>query len=100
MKKENFALELRSASACLEAPSASSYVLVGMVEIFSKRDVVEKVITLGQFILLATAVSMGFIASRRTSSLLEAKQASPQPDRRTPCRPVHRGVIALFAYPW
>ena len=45
--------------------------LIGMVEVFNKRDVVEKVITLGRFVLLSTAVSSGYIASRRTSSLLD-----------------------------
>jgi branched-chain amino acid transport system permease protein len=44
--------------------------LVGMTEIFSKRDVVEKAITLGQFVLLTTIMAMGFIASRRTSEML------------------------------
>lgn len=51
--------------------------LIGMVEIFSKRDVVEKVITLGQFVLLATSVIAGFVASRRTSSLLGQNKPFP-----------------------
>jgi len=43
--------------------------LVGMVEIFSKRDMIEKTITLGQFVLLATSVVAGFVTSRTASSL-------------------------------
>ncbi|MBM3182015.1 MAG: branched-chain amino acid ABC transporter permease [Chloroflexi bacterium] len=39
---------------------------VGMVEVFSKRDVVEHVITLGQFVLLAAAFASGLISSRGT----------------------------------
>lgn len=42
--------------------------LIGMVEVFSKRDVVEGIITLGDFILLATAVSTGYIAASAISS--------------------------------
>jgi branched-chain amino acid transport system permease protein len=40
-----------------------------MTEIFSKRDVIEKVITLGQFMLLAIIFTMGYISSRRTSEI-------------------------------
>jgi branched-chain amino acid transport system permease protein len=43
--------------------------LVGMVEIFDKRDVIVDVITLGQFILLATILIMGYIAAQRTSKI-------------------------------
>lgn len=45
--------------------------LIGMVEIFTKRFVIVDVITLGQFILLATSTSTGYIASRRISTLSE-----------------------------
>lgn len=48
--------------------------LIGMVETFSKRDVIEKIITLGDFILLATFISTGYIAARKTSDLEEQKQ--------------------------
>ena len=41
--------------------------LLGMMEVFSKRAVIEKVINLGQFVLLVTIVATGFVASRRTS---------------------------------
>ena len=43
--------------------------LVGMVETFNKRDVIQDVITLGQFILLVTTAIMGFMAARRTSNI-------------------------------
>ncbi|MCC7118914.1 MAG: hypothetical protein IT310_10355 [Anaerolineales bacterium] len=49
--------------------------LIGMTEIFSKRAVIEKVITLGQFVLLAISVSCGLIAARRTSQLLRSPSA-------------------------
>lgn len=68
MKKENF-LWIAVKAGLLGGAIAIFMCLIGMVEIFSKRDVIEKVITLGQFVLLATVVSMGFIASRRTSGL-------------------------------
>jgi branched-chain amino acid transport system permease protein len=44
--------------------------LIGMTEVFSKRDVIEHVITLGQFILLATSTMTGLIAARRASQLI------------------------------
>jgi branched-chain amino acid transport system permease protein len=69
MKKENFIWNAVKIGL-LGGTIALFICLIGMVEIFSKREVIEKIITLGQFVLLATAVSMGFIASRRTSSLL------------------------------
>ena len=70
MKKENF-LWNAVKTGLLGSAIAIFICLVGMVEVFSKRDVVEGVMTLGQFVLIATAVSMGFVASRRTSSLFE-----------------------------
>ena len=69
MKKENF-LWNAVKTGLLGGAIVLFICLIGMVEVFSKRDVIENVITLGQFVLLATAVAMGFIASRRTSSLL------------------------------
>ena len=68
MKKENF-LWNAVKTGLLGGAIALFICLIGMVEVFSKRDVIEKVMTLGQFVLLAIAVAMGFIASRRTSSL-------------------------------
>ncbi len=41
--------------------------LIGMVEIFGKRDVIEHIITLGDFILLAAAVGSGFVAAKSAS---------------------------------
>jgi branched-chain amino acid transport system permease protein len=69
MKKENF-LWSAIKTGLLGGAIAIFICLIGMVEIFSKRDVIEKVITLGQFVLLATGAVAGFVASRRTSSLL------------------------------
>jgi branched-chain amino acid transport system permease protein len=48
--------------------------LLGMMEIFSKRAVIEKVITLGQFVLLVTIIATGAIAAHRTSSLVGSNQ--------------------------
>ena len=69
MKKENF-LWSAVKTGLLGGVIALFICLIGMVEIFSKRDVIEKTITLGQFVLLATSVMAGFIASQRTSNLL------------------------------
>ncbi|RJP54812.1 MAG: hypothetical protein C4557_02435 [Anaerolineaceae bacterium] len=74
MKKENFIWN--SIKIGLVAGAIGIFLcLVGMVEIFSKRDVVKDVISLGMFLLLATSVLAGFIASRRTSDLLEGNKA-------------------------
>ena len=70
MKKENF-LWSAVKTGLIAGVIAIFICFVGMVEVFSKRDVIEKIITLGQFVLLAAMVSAGFVASRRTSSLLE-----------------------------
>ncbi len=76
MKKENFlwnAIKI----GLLGGAIAIFICLVGMAEVFSKRDVVETVITLGQFVLLATSVVAGFIASRQTINLLGPNQPLP-----------------------
>lgn len=74
MKKENFIWN--SIKIGLVAGAIGIFLcLVGMVEIFSKRDVIKDVISLGMFLLLATSVLAGFIASRRTSDLLEGNKA-------------------------
>ncbi|MBI5839543.1 MAG: branched-chain amino acid ABC transporter permease [Chloroflexi bacterium] len=70
MKKENF-LWSAVKTGLIVGVVAIFICFVGMVEVFSKRDVIEKLITLGQFVLLAAMFSAGFIASRHTSSLLE-----------------------------
>jgi len=74
MKKENF-LWNATKTGLLGGAIGIFLCLVGMVEIFNKRDVVEGVITLGQFVLLATFLSVGLAASRRTSNLLGQNQS-------------------------
>ena len=69
MKKENF-LWNAVKIGLLGGVITIFICLVGMTEIFSKRYVIEKVVTLGQFVLLTTIVGVGFIASRRTSNSL------------------------------
>ena len=73
MKKENY-LWNATKSGLLGGVIAIFVCLIGMAEIFSKRDVVEGVLTLGQFVLLATCTMSGFIASRRTLDLLGPAQ--------------------------
>ena len=76
MKNENF---LWSAfKAGLLGGAITIFIcFIGMVEIFSKRDVIEKTITLGQFMLLATGAVAGFVASQRTSKLLGENKPVP-----------------------
>ena len=69
MKKENF-LWSAVKVGLLGGVITVFICLLGMMEIFSKRAVIEKVITLGQFVLLVTIVFTGLTASRRTSSLV------------------------------
>jgi branched-chain amino acid transport system permease protein len=76
MKKENY-LWSATKTGLLGGVIVIFLCLIGMVEVFSKRDVIEKTITLGQFILLATCVGMGFSASRRTANLLEQNKLVP-----------------------
>jgi len=73
MKKENL-LWNATKIGLLGGAIAIFICLVGMAEIFSKRDVVETVITLGQFVLLATSVVTGFTASRQAINLLGPNQ--------------------------
>lgn len=75
MKKENY---LWSATKIgLLAGSVGIFLsLIGMVEIFSKRDVIEGVITLGHFVLLATAVGAGYIASQQDSAAFRSSSKS------------------------
>jgi cobalamin synthase len=68
MKKENF-LWNATKTGLLGGAIALFICLIGMAEVFSKRDVIEDIITLGQFVLLATSVMAGLLASRRTSHL-------------------------------
>ena len=76
MKKENF-LWSATKIGLLGGVIAIFICFMGMVEIFSKRDVVEKTITLGQFVLLATSLGAGFFAAQRTSNLLGPKKVGP-----------------------
>lgn len=77
MKNENFIWT--SIKIGLVGGAAAFFIcLQGMVESFSKRDVIEGVITLGQFILLATSTSAGLLASRRTTNLPSGKSVSTQ----------------------
>lgn len=76
MKKENFIWSAVK-TGLLGGAIILFICLIGMVEVFSKRDVIEKIITLGQFVLLAASVMTGLIASRRTSQLLGETKALP-----------------------
>jgi branched-chain amino acid transport system permease protein len=84
MKKENF-LWSAVKTGLIFGAIAIFLCFVGMVEVFSKRDVIEEIITLGQFVLLATMVSAGLVASRQTSSLLE---------KNTPVSNLVAGLVA------
>lgn len=84
MKKENFLWSAVKTGLIFGAITLF-LCFVGMVEVFSKRDVIEKIVTLGQFVLLATMVSAGLVASRRTSSLLE---------KNTPVSNLVAGLVA------
>lgn len=74
MKNENF-LWAAAKTGLLAGAIAVVLCLLGMVEIFTKRFVIEDIITLGQFILLATSTSAGFIAARQNS----AADGTPKP---------------------
>lgn len=76
MKKENY-LWSATKAGLLGGVIVIFLCLIGMVEVFSKRDVIEKTITLGQFMLIATSVGTGFSASRRTANLLEQNKLGP-----------------------
>ncbi|HEY9828732.1 MAG TPA: hypothetical protein V6D19_25200 [Stenomitos sp.] len=97
MKKENFlwnAIKI----GLLGGAITIFICLVGMTEIFSKRDVVEKVITLGQFVLLTTMVAMGLIAARRTSTLLGENRPVQTLTAGLVAGLVTGLVLALFVY--
>ena len=73
MKKDNL-IWIAIKTGLISGVIAIFLCLIGMVEVFSKRDVIENIITLGDFILLATAVSAGVIAARATSHTDQQKQ--------------------------
>ena len=39
--------------------------LIGMVETFNQRDIIDSVISMGQILLLLVAVFMGYLAAKR-----------------------------------
>lgn len=73
MKKENFLLSATK-TGLVGGAIAIFLCLIGMVEIFNKRDVIQGIVTLGQFVWLATAVGAGYAASQQTSHLLNGKK--------------------------
>lgn len=84
MQRENF-LWNASKTGLLGGAIGLFLCLIGMVEIFHKRDVIEDVITLGQFVLLTTLVLIGLVAFRRASNLLGD------------VKPLHKLVAGLVA---
>ncbi|KAA0285069.1 MAG: branched-chain amino acid ABC transporter permease [Chloroflexi bacterium] len=95
MKKENFIWSAIK-TGLLGGAVALFICLIGMVEVFSKRDVVEGVITLGQFVLLAASIIAGLFASKETSSLVERNKAFSSMVAGAIAGVVTGGVIALF----
>lgn len=95
MKKENFIWSAIK-TGLLGGAVALFICLIGMVEVFSKRDVVEGVITLGQFVLLATSIIAGLFASKKTSSLVERNKSFSSMVAGAIAGVVTGGVIALF----
>jgi hypothetical protein len=85
MMKKNNLIWTAIRSGLLGGVIAIFLCLIGMVEVFSKRDVIEHIITLGDFILLATAVSSGFIAARATS------------DAHQPNKPLQNLIVGILA---
>ena len=76
MKKESY-LWSATKTGLLAGAIILYLCLIGMVEIFNERYFVEGVVTLGQFLLLATTASAGYIAARRTSDLLGQNERVP-----------------------
>ena len=73
IKKENL-IWIAIKTGLLSGVIAIFLCLIGMIEVFSKRDVIEHIITLGDFILLVSAVSAGVIAARAASNPDQEKQ--------------------------
>ena len=97
MKRENFIWNAVK-TGLLGGALTIFFCLVGMTEIFSKRAVVEKVITLGQFVLLATMVAMGLIAARRTNNLFGENRPVQTLTAGLVAGLVTGLVLALFVY--
>ena len=64
MKRENF-LVSAAKTGLIGGAIALFLCFIGMIEIFSKRDVIEGILTLGQFVLWAIFLGAGLIASRQ-----------------------------------
>jgi branched-chain amino acid transport system permease protein len=47
--------------------AAMMIALVGMVESFSRRDIIAEVVTMGQILLLIMGIMMGYVAAKRTT---------------------------------
>jgi len=97
IKKENF-IWVAMRIGLLGGAIGIYLCLIGMVEIFSKRDVVEGVITLGDFVLLATAVVTGLIAARATENLLEQNKPSNNLIAGILAGAVAGAIIAVFMW--
>ena len=76
MKKESY-LWSATKTGLLAGAIILYLCLIGMVEIFNERYFIEGIVTLGQFLLLATTASAGYIAARRTSDLLGKIERTP-----------------------
>lgn len=97
MKKENY-LSTAVKTGLLGGAIIIYMCLVGMVETFNKRDVIEDVITLGQFILLATILIMGYIAARRTSEVEDKNRPQFKLISGLVAGLVTSLILALFTY--
>lgn len=75
MNKENY-LWTATKTGLLGGAIGIFLCLIGMVEIFDKRDVIEAILPLGDFLILATAVAVGIVASRQNSNLSGGAQTS------------------------
>jgi branched-chain amino acid transport system permease protein len=84
MKKQSF-LWTATRNGLLGGAIALYLCLVGMVEVFSTRDLIQGVINLGYFILLLTAAAMGYVAGSQTAKLTR---------EREPLRILLAGLIA------
>ena len=47
--------------------------LIGMVEVFNKRDIVYKILSMGQILLLGTTVFIAYLAAKRGGEDMPAK---------------------------
>jgi len=77
MKSKNEFVNTAVRLGLLGAAVAIFLCLVGMVEIFGKRELVEHVLTLGHFILMLTTLGTGFLASRQAGEESENKNIAP-----------------------